>query len=496
MESATQPPAMPLPGGTLEVRRHARKGRSLHTTRLVKGGEVVLEEAPVLLLVAPDMSTNTCATCLRAVGPQECVGCSSCQQACFCSPECLQAGTSTPWVHSPPLCGAYARLAALQLPVEEAGQLRFLLHALALKHTQSPEAAQRYAALLDLVGEPTAADQALAARLAPVLAEALAGALPGGAAALDLSELAALLRKEQLNSYGILASAAQAEAVRAAEAAARQGGASGSGRGGAVEQEEEEDGERRLRGSAIYAQASLINHECLPNVARYDFFDDPSHRNPAPASASASTSGAPAIAVAPTAGGLASTHVVFRALHDLPPGTELAQSYVPLHWGLAERQAQCRDVYGFGCTCPRCQCESQWSDEEGEESEWETDSGDGGMGEEEVAGDDAGSGEACNGEVEMEEAIGPIMAPPGEEGPLEPAYLRLFLLKYMCPRPGCFGTAAPPAQGSSLLECNVCGHRRSEQEFLRELERAQREERRAAAAAATGGKGKAAGQRR
>ncbi len=50
-----------------------------------------------------------------------------------------------------------------------------------------------------------------------------------------------------------------------------------------------------------------------------------------------------------------STHISFRALHDLPAGTELAQSYVPLHWSLAERQAQCRDVYGFACTCPRCQ---------------------------------------------------------------------------------------------------------------------------------------------
>ena len=37
---------------------------------------------------------------------------------------------------------------------------------------------------------------------------------------------------------------------------------------------------------------------------------------------------------------------------------------------------------------------------------------------------------------------GPIVAPPGEEGPLEPAYLRLFLLKYICPREACFGTMA------------------------------------------------------
>ena len=33
-------------------------------------------------------------------------------------------------------------------------------------------------------------------------------------------------------------------------------------------------GERRIRGTAIYPIASSINHECLPNVARVDDFDD------------------------------------------------------------------------------------------------------------------------------------------------------------------------------------------------------------------------------
>ena len=34
-------------------------------------------------------------------------------------------------------------------------------------------------------------------------------------------------------------------------------------------------GERRIRGTAIYPQASFLNHECLPNVARFDHFDSP-----------------------------------------------------------------------------------------------------------------------------------------------------------------------------------------------------------------------------
>jgi len=57
-----------------------------------------------------------------------------------------------------------------------------------------------------------------------------------------------------------------------------------------------EEGERQLRGSALYAQASLINHECNPNVARFDAFD----------------------AHAPS-----STYVSFRAMHDLPQGARV-----------------------------------------------------------------------------------------------------------------------------------------------------------------------------
>lgn len=59
-----------IPGGVLEVRTHNRKGRGLYTTRHVKGGEVVLEEEAILLLVAPEMADSTCVTCLRAVGSE------------------------------------------------------------------------------------------------------------------------------------------------------------------------------------------------------------------------------------------------------------------------------------------------------------------------------------------------------------------------------------------------------------------------------------------
>ena len=67
------------------------------------------------------------------------------------------------------------------------------------------------------------------------------------------------MRKEQLNGYGVMAACGP-------------------------------EGERRTRGSGLYHQASLINHECNPNLARFDAFDGTSVR------------------------------LAFRAMHDLPRG--------------------------------------------------------------------------------------------------------------------------------------------------------------------------------
>ncbi len=64
-------------------------------------------------------------------------------------------------------------------------------------------------------------------------------------------------------------------------------------------------GERRIRGSGVYPMSSLLNHDCMPNVARYDYFDGPQEDN---------------------------TIVEFRALHDIPADTQITQSYFPLSW--------------------------------------------------------------------------------------------------------------------------------------------------------------------
>ena len=51
----------------------------------------------------------------------------------------------------------------------------------------------------------------------------------------------------------------------------------------------------------------------------------------------------------------------------------------------------------------------------------------------------------------------------------------IFFIKYLCPDESCGGTLAPlpPSQGvtsGTIMECNVCGQLRTEQEFLEEIE--------------------------
>jgi len=58
-----------------------------------------------------------------------------------------------------------------------------------------------------------------------------------------------------------------------------------------------------LRAACIYGPASMINHACYPNVARFDYFDRDGPEN---------------------------LKVHFRALTDLEAGTELRMNYLSI----------------------------------------------------------------------------------------------------------------------------------------------------------------------
>ena len=90
--------------------------------------------------------------------------------------------------------------------------------------------------------------------------------------------------------------------------------------------------ERKLKGSGFFPVASLLNHDCLPNTARFDSFD---RQTPA---------GLPG-----------DTKLFLRALHDIPKGEELTSSYFPLTLTFQERQQRCSEQYEFACSCLRCQ---------------------------------------------------------------------------------------------------------------------------------------------
>ena len=80
----------------------------------------------------------------------------------------------------------------------------------------------------------------------------------------------------------------------------------------------------------------------------------------------------------------------------------------------------------------------------------------------------AGDGGACAHAAQPQQQQGQGAA----EQAVDAGYINIFLLKYVCPRAGCYGTLAPAAPGADVLECNMCGGRRSEAEFLAELEAA------------------------
>lgn len=112
------------------------------------------------------------------------------------------------------------------------------------------------------------------------------------------------------------------------------------------------------------------------------------------------------------------------------------------------------------------------------EEEWETDE-EGGM-EVEGAGaaDPSTAADASSSAPATVAGSGPRRFPQlplqpqeADPGPLDPTYLQLFLLKYVCPAPGCYGTLAPgaPGCGSGTHVCAVCGQGRSEADFLAEL---------------------------
>ncbi|KAK1270500.1 Histone-lysine N-methyltransferase ASHR2 [Acorus gramineus] len=176
-----------------------------------------------------------------------------------------------------------------------------------------------------------------------------------------------------------------------------------------------EDKERSVRGYGIYPTASFFNHDCLPNACRFDYLDGLDGKN---------------------------TDIIIRAIHDIPQGREVCLSYFPVNWVYADRQRRLSEDYGFVCKCDRCEVEKNWKDDDDDAGEEE--------GMEEEDGDD--SDERMDG---------------SDDGDFPHAY---FFVRYLCDRENCGGTlaplpASPDGMPSDVMECNVCGRLRKEEDL-------------------------------
>lgn len=356
----------------------AGRGRGLVATRGLRAGEVLLRESPLLLYEEAEAAASVafCSHCDRLLSHRETIPCSNCKAATFCSNLCLESARNGS--HNARVCKGIRALQTKQdnFSLEERTLARFLIAAYNLD-------SKAFAKLLELEGQEQ--DDEVVKKLHEFLAEVLDDLPSDG-----LPMTRELLARDACNTFGLMAPSKSGE-------------------------------ERIVRGYAMYAQASMFNHDCLPNACRFEYVDRDGDGN---------------------------TDVIVRALHDIEEGTEVCLSYFPVDWAYGDRQKKLQVEYGFWCKCARCKVESEWKDDDddvGESDEEELEVG------KTIVEED----------VDVEDDFGHAM----------------FFVKYLCPVEECGGTMAPlppgelDAQGlEGSMECNFCGHVRSDEEFHRDLE--------------------------
>ncbi|PKA54819.1 Histone-lysine N-methyltransferase ASHR2 [Apostasia shenzhenica] len=374
--SATMSAATTLSESLVKLSTIPGRGRALVASRHIRPGEIILSDSPLLLYPAaftPSPPTSFfCSYCFRSLLSVR-LPCPTCSFAVFCSQYCLSAALTSS--HSPSLCRSLDVLPRIR-DTDLRALAVFLLAASNLSST-SPADFHR---LLSLDGGDSSTAQAEA-----VVLHSLVAPLTGFS--VDVTN--ALLAKDKRNAFGLM------EPFRVEDA-----------------------GERKVRAYGIYPNASLFNHDCLPNACRFDYLDREGNGN---------------------------TDIMVRAIHDIPEGREVCLSYFPVKWGYKERQQRLTEDYGFRCSCDRCEVEKNWKDDAEESMEEE---------------------EEDEGVEAMEEEGGEVG---GEENNDFPhAY---FFVRYVCDQENCGGTMAPlPPQEkpSELMECNVCGRLRKQVDFVGE----------------------------
>lgn len=382
----------------MALRREAivGRGRGMVATRGLRAGEVLLRESPLMVYEEAEAAESGafCSHCERLLSlpGRETLSCSVCGGATFCGQSCLESARIGS--HNPRVCKGIAVLKSRKgFSSEQRTLARFLITAynLALQDSKA------FAELLELEGKEQ--EEAIVKELHEFVADVCSefDALP---LEVSLEMTGGLLARDACNAFGLMAPSKPGE-------------------------------ERKVRGYAIFAQASMFNHDCLPNACRFEYLDRDGDGN---------------------------TEVIVRALHEIEEGSEVCLSYFPVDYPYGDRQERLQDEYGFWCKCARCNVESEWKDED-KDDEGESDD------ELEVGAGDLGAGKSKPNDAERgaddDDDFGHAM----------------FFVKYLCPVEECGGTMAPLPPGEldaqsleGSMECNFCGHVRSDEEFHRDLE--------------------------
>ena len=376
----------------------AGRGRGLVAARGLRAGEVLLRESPFLVYgeAAAAEGGAFCSHCERVLSLPcpESVTCSACAGATFCGKSCLESALRGS--HNVRVCKG---IAALTKRKDFSLEQRTLARCLIAAYNLALQDSIAFAKLLELEGQEQEEEdvKGLHEFVMEVFSESDALS-----SEISLETTGGLLARDACNAFGLMAPSKTGE-------------------------------ERKVRAYAMFEQASMFNHNCLPNACRFEYVDKDGDGN---------------------------TDVIIRALHEIEEGSEVCLSYFPIDWAYGDRQKRLREDYGFWCKCARCKVESEWKDEdEDEDDEGESDEG------LQMGASDVGAGKTTS-----EDAV-------SVDDDKDDFGHAIFFVKYLCPVEECGGTMAPlppgqlDAQGlEGSMECNFCGHVRSDEEFHRDLE--------------------------
>ncbi|KMS99978.1 hypothetical protein BVRB_1g018190 [Beta vulgaris subsp. vulgaris] len=303
----------------LSLEKIEEKGRGFAASEPLKGGQIILQESPILVFsafplrcqklqeVASSNTTAYCSHCYRCM-VSEGLTCPTCcdstpNDIIFCNSKCQSLALTT--THTPWVCDALGRLRHCSLllehqPEERQVQARYLVAAYNLAMI-SPRA---FESLLSLHGDGKKIDIEIATFLHSIITTL---SFPEGFAPLTIEMTASLLDKESCNSFSLMEPYSQG-------------------------------GGRSTRAYGLYKNASFFNHDCLPNACRFDYLDSSPNNDK-------------------------NTDIIIRLIHDVPQGKEICLSYFRVGLSYGERKKRLIDYFGFECFCDRCKVESSRQDE-------------------------------------------------------------------------------------------------------------------------------------